>query len=146
MYFDSAYIAKVYVNEPDSALVRNLVRHSSEVFSSSLALVEVTSVFQRYVREGRLTVTQGRELLDRLRDHISMAMWILIPITDALLNDTARLIQGLPAEVPIRTGDALHLATAINRGETEIWTNDRHLLRAAGHVGLKARTVSFASL
>ena len=29
-----------------------------------------------------------------------------------------------PADVPLRAGDAIHTATALETGETEIWTND----------------------
>jgi hypothetical protein len=41
------------------------------------------------------------------------------------------LASELPANVPIRTGDAIHLAEALEAGESEIWTTDHHLLAAA---------------
>ena len=49
-----------------------------------------------------------------------------------------------PADVPLRAGDAIHTATALKTGETEIWTNDRHLLAAVAHFGLAGR--SFATI
>jgi hypothetical protein len=33
------------------------------------------------------------------------------------------------------------LTTARDAGELEIWTNDRHMLAAAPHFGLKGRSV-----
>ena len=42
MYFDTAYIAKFYFNEPDSARVRELVRNAGLICSSALALAEFT--------------------------------------------------------------------------------------------------------
>ncbi|HEY6732966.1 MAG TPA: hypothetical protein VI256_04100, partial [Roseiarcus sp.] len=45
-----------------------------------------------------------------------------------------------PADVPLRAGDAIHTATALESGETEIWTNDRHLLAAVAHFGLAGRS------
>jgi predicted nucleic acid-binding protein len=45
-----------------------------------------------------------------------------------------------PADVPLRAGDAIHTATALKTGETEIWTNDRHLLAAVAHFGLAGRS------
>jgi predicted nucleic acid-binding protein len=36
----------------------------------------------------------------------------------------------------LRAGDAIHLAAAQGAGFTEIWSNDKHLLRAAPAVGL----------
>jgi predicted nucleic acid-binding protein len=41
---------------------------------------------------------------------------------------------------PCEPGDAIHTATALETGETEIWTNDRHLLAAVAHFGLAGRS------
>jgi len=141
MYLDSAYVAKFYVNEPDAAAVRKLIRGAANVCSSSWTLLEVTSVFHRHVREGSLTVAQGRELMDVFRGHVESDLWNLIPVSDALLRRAATLIRGLPQNVPLRAGDAIHLATALDVGEPEIWTNDRHLLAAAAQFGIAGRSV-----
>ena len=141
MYLDSAYLAKYYVNEPDAAAVRKLIQGASFVCSSSWALVEVTCVFHRYVRERSLTPAQGRELIDLFRGHVESDLWNLIPVTGALLRRAATLIRGVPASVPVRAGDAIHLASALEAGEPEMWTNDRHLLAAATHFGIMARSV-----
>ena len=141
MYLDSAYVAKYYVNEPDAEAVRKLIRKAAGVCSSAWALAEVTCVFHRHVREGSLTPAQGRELIDLFREHAEAGLWNLMPVTNTLLRTTAMLIRGLPGTVPLRAGDALHIATALEAGETAIWTNDRHLLAAATHVGIAGRSV-----
>jgi predicted nucleic acid-binding protein len=41
----------------------------------------------------------------------------------------------------LRAGDAIHIVSAVEAGFNEIWTNDRHLLAAAAHFGLKGRCV-----
>lgn len=136
MYLDSAYIAKYYVNEPDADAVRTLIREATGICSSAWALTEVTAVFHRHVREGSLSAAQGRELMDLFRTHVEGGLWSLAPVSDALLRTTTTLIRGLPKTVPLRAGDALHLATALDLGEPAIWTNDRHLLAAASHAGI----------
>lgn len=73
LYFDTAYIAKCYLNEPGGLAVRRLAR----------------------------------------RGHF--------------LEDL--------------TGDAIHLVTALEASLPEIWSNDRHLLGAAEHFGLRGRSV-----
>ena len=141
MYLDSAYVAKYYVNEPDAPTVRTLIRRTPHVCTSALALAEVTCVFHRHVREGSLSTAQGRELMRLFRTHVEDGVWSLLPVSEGLLRRTATLVQGLGPDVPLRAGDAIHLATALEVGEQEVWTNDRHLLAAASHVGLVGRTV-----
>ncbi len=141
MYLDSAYIAKYYVNEPDAAAVRNLIRGAAFVCSSSWALVEVTCVFHHHVREGSLTPAEGQQLTDIFKAHVESDLWNLIPVTSALLRRTATLVRGVPADVPLRAGDAIHLVSALEAGEPEMWTNDRHLLAAATHFGITGRSV-----
>ena len=68
----------------------------------------------------------------------------LMPVTESLLRKTAMLIRSPPPDVPLRAGDAIHTATWLETGETEIWTNDRHLLAAVAHFGLAGR--SFATI
>jgi predicted nucleic acid-binding protein len=142
MYLDSAYIAKFYVNERDSAAVRKAVRAGTNICSSLWAVIEVIAVFHRHVREGSLTRQQGHELADLFRNHVEADLWGLIPVTDALLRRTAILIRGIQSDAFLRAGDAIHLATAMDAGELEIWTNDRHLIGAAGQVGLIGRSVA----
>lgn len=46
-----------------------------------------------------------------------------------------------PADLFIRTADAVHLVTAHEIGERDVWTNDRHMLAAAHCFGLTGRSV-----
>ena len=142
MYCDSAYIAKYYVHERDAAAVRKAMEEAPYVCSSAWALVEVASAVQRHVRERTMTVDQARPIIDQLRSDVSEGLWNLIPVTDALLRKTAMLFRALPPNLPLRAGDALHIATALDSAEPELWTNDRHLLAVANHFGLIGRSVS----
>ena len=142
MYFDSAYIAKVYIAEPDSMAVRELVATAETRVSSFWAITEVVCVFQRRHREGIFDAEACADMTSTFLKHVDEGIWRLTPVTSPLLRRTATMIAGLPPTVFIRAGDALHLATAATVGETEVWTNDRHLLAAAPYFGLKGRTVN----
>jgi predicted nucleic acid-binding protein len=63
-----------------------------------------------------------------------------MPVTESLLRKTAMLMRSPPPTFPCEPADAIHTATALETGETEIWTNDRHLLAAVAHFGLAGRS------
>lgn len=140
MYLDSAYIAKFYLNEPDSRLVRDIILRAETLVSSAWAVGEVTCAFRRHLREGGLDTSQYRELLAAFLDDVASGAWVLAPVTDRLLRKMAAQIGTLPMTTYVRAGDALHLTTALDLGEVEIWSNDRHLLAAAEHFGLTGRS------
>lgn len=141
MYLDTAYLVKYYVNEADSAVVRALLFTGRSLTSSAWAITELTCAFQRHVREGILSAHQAHVLHDEFLMHVETGVWRMIPVTDRLLRRCSMQVRGLPAGVYVRAGDAIHLTTAAEEGEAEIWTNDRHLLAAAPYFGLTGRSV-----
>ena len=140
MYLDSCYIAKFYLNEPDSPRVREAISGASTLLSSMWAIGEVTCAFHRHLRDGTLSAYQYGELMAAFLDHTRDGIWTFIPVTERLLRKTANLVNSLPPSTYIRTADALHLTTVLDLGEREIWTSDRHVLSAAVHFGLIGRS------
>ena len=141
MYFDTAYIAKFYLNEPKSGRIRELVRKADVIHSSSWAFAEFHAVLYRHLREGALAPKDARDLAKRFTGHLEDGLWALIPVREALLWRTSVRMISAPRDLFLRTADAVHLMTAHELGETEFWTNDRHMLAAAPHFGLEGRSV-----
>ena len=141
MYLDTSYIAKFYFNEPESVRVRKLVRNADVIYSSQLAFAEFHAVIHRRLREGSASPDDARELASRFREHVENGLWNLIPVHEALLRRTSALMMAAPRDLFIRTADAVHLVTAHEIGEREVWTNDRHMLAAASYFGLTGRFV-----
>jgi predicted nucleic acid-binding protein len=139
LYFDSAYIAKCYLPEPGADKVRALARTASGLYSSSLAIAEIACVFQRQMREAGATAESIATLRKYFRDDIRREVWSFVPVTDRLLQRVESLVRRLPPTCLIRAGDAVHVATAIQEGFDEIWSNDRRLLAAAEAAGLQGR-------
>jgi predicted nucleic acid-binding protein len=77
----------------------------------------------------------------RFSKHAGEGWWNLIPVHERLLRRTAAGVLSAPRHLPIRAGDAIHLATASDSGESEVWTSDRHRLAAAPYFGLAGRSV-----
>lgn len=141
MYFDTSYIAKFYFNEPESPRVRELVRKADAIHSSLWALAEFHAVLHRRLREGELPPNDVRDLASRFSEHIEHGLWNLIPVHEALLRRTGALMVSAPQNLFIRTADAVHLTTAQEIGERDVWTNDRHMLAAAAYFGLRGRSI-----
>jgi predicted nucleic acid-binding protein len=141
VYLDTSYIAKFYFNEPDSPGVRELVRTADLVQSSLWALGELHGVIHRRLREGSLSPAGARQLSSYFYQHVQEGLWKLIPVHEALLRRTSALMVSAPPDLFIRTADAVHLATAYEAGEHEVWTNDRHMLASASYFGLVGRSV-----
>jgi len=141
VYFDASYIAKFYFNEPESSRVRELVRKADAIYSSLWAFAEFHAVLHRRLREGDTSLGDARDLDSRFSEHIEEGLWNLIPVNQALLRRTSALMVSAPRNLFIRTADAVHLSTAQEIGERAVWTNDRHMLAAAGYFGLTGESV-----
>jgi predicted nucleic acid-binding protein len=139
VYLDSAYIAKFYVNEADSTAVRKEIQAAETLVSSEWAIAEVTCVVHRHFREKSLRAAHVAEILDAFEEHIRTGVWGLIAVTPSRLRRVAALVRTAPRDLFLRAGGAIHLITALESGEREIWTSDRHLLAAAAHFGLEGR-------
>lgn len=67
---------------------------------------------------------------------------ILLPVSEGLLYRLEAFLKTLHSDVYLRAGDGIHLITAREAGFAEVWSNDRHLLRAAPHFGLNGKAAS----
>jgi len=141
VYLDTSYIAKFYFNEPDSSQVRKLVRRADAIHSSFWAFAEFHAVVHRRLRENSTSLSDARDLTSHFTEHIEQGLWHLVPVTEALLRRTSALMLSAPSNLFVRTADAVHLATALDLGEHDVWTNDRHMLAAASYFGLRGRSV-----
>lgn len=141
IYFDAAYIAKLYLKEPDSDAVRARASADGDVCSGVTARLEVVSVFHRKLREKLATPEQFQQFIIQFESDCSAGLWTWLPLTSAVLQSAVEKYRHLPADVFLRSADAIHLATASEAGLAEIFTNDRHLRDAAPHFGLTGTTI-----
>jgi uncharacterized protein len=137
-YFDSAYIAKFYLDEPESDAVRQLAESLGRVHCSALGRIEVTSVFHRKWREGAFTEHEFREVSAQFAEDCAAGLWAWLSVTDSLIETTAEAVRSLGRNIAIRSADALHLVSAREHGLRRVYTNDRHMQLAAEAFGVEA--------
>jgi predicted nucleic acid-binding protein len=140
IYCDSAYLLKFYIPEPGSSEVRALL-DTQDVASCCHGQVEVVSAIHRKWREGLIGEETARQSINQFISDNATGSWVWHPLNSHLLSSTQKVYQRLPASVFLRASDALHLACAKEHGFREIYSNDKHLLAAAKHFGIKGRNV-----
>ena len=140
-YFDSAYLAKCYLEEPDSVKIRRFVQTAEIVYSSALCIVEVSCSLHRAVREKIITKDHASHLRLAFSGHLSAGVIQLIPVSDGILRMVETVVARLPTTIFLRAADAIHLGSAKSEGFEAIWSNDRHMLRAASNFGVVGRSV-----
>ncbi len=136
IYFDAAYIAKCYLNEPGGERVRAMARTAEGLASCEWGRLEFASIVHRHRREGHLTPRENREVFDDFAEDEASGVWHWLPVTSVLLERTFARIRELPRNAYVRAGDAVHLAAASEHGYREIYTNDRHMLASAHYFGI----------
>ena len=141
-YFDSAFIAKFYLDEPGSEAIRSLAESLSEIYCLAIGRIEVAGVFHRKWRENAFSEPAFREVSDQFSDDCAAGLWHWLPLTVELADAAAGAIRRLPKTVFLRSADALHLTCAREHGFREIYSNDRHVLAAARHFKLKGVDLS----
>lgn len=116
-----------------------MAEKAETLHSSEGCLAEVACSLHRQVREKMLIGREAAAIRKVFWDQVAAGVWVLTPVTRELLEEVDAVVHTLSTETFLRAGDALHLVSARAAGFSEIWSNDRHLLRAARHFGLKGR-------
>lgn len=137
IYFDTAYLAKCYLPENGYREVRALAERHNVLHSVAIARIELASVLHRHLREGRLRLKQIEEHLDQFDQDCSDGIVTFTTVSPALVKTSTAAYRKLPRTTFLRSFDCLHLCAAAEAGFKEVYSNDRHLLAAAPHFGLR---------
>lgn len=134
-YLDTSALVKRYLPERNSDAFEHYFSELGVARISRLTLVELRSTFARKRRETRLDRVQENAAMHEVRTDIQNGLLSVVPSTDADFIEAFRLMDEL-ADLPLRTLDALHLATAVTQGATHLATADDVMRRAARQLNL----------
>ena len=135
MYLDSCIIVKLVSHEPDSAAYQDIVTGQC-VVTSELAVAEVRSALLAKERAGRISrlarLTGWRLFQDRVRDQ----EFVLLPLNRHVVERAGAVIDQCHPHVPLRTLDAIHVATAELHGGEQMCSSDQRVCEASDLIGL----------
>jgi len=135
VYLDTSALVKRYLPERNSEAFEAYFSELAPVHISRLTLVELRSTFARKRRQARLSPEQETAAMNEVRIDIQNGLLTVAPSADADFIEAFRLDE-LTA-LPLRTLDALHLATASGLGSGVIATADDVMRRAARQLQLE---------
>lgn len=137
MYLDTSVLVKRYVAEPDSEHVDEVVVGFTLV-TSELALGEVWSALLAKERAKTLSVTARESAWAAFLQDIEDGVLRLIPLDGVMIREANEIMLRVHPHVPLRTLDAIHLATYDSVITGPVFTKDKRMLAAAKLLGFSA--------
>lgn len=130
MYIDTSVFVKLYTREPDSADCEQVVA-GHRLVSSELLYTELWSALLAKERHGQLTPEARQRVWQLFEIHLLEDAVELIELDGVVVREAAEMIARVHPMVPLRTLDAIHLATFANLDAGPLFTNDRRMIDAA---------------
>ena len=140
-YFDTSALVKRYIDESGRREVLQLLRRH-ECVASAVLPVELRSALRRRVAEGTLEAARVPQILKRVS--ADRAYWTLVEVGAEVLRAAEKLV----AVHPLRTRDAIHVASAqlfaagVSQPDLMFVSADKRQIEAAGVIGLAPRYVA----
>jgi len=130
MYLDTSIMVKLYTREPDSAACERVVAGHS-IVSSELLYVELWSALLAKERAGGLSPAARQRVWELFEAHLLDELVELVELSGHIVREAAEMIARVHPQVPLRTLDAIHLATFAGLEVGPLFTVDRRMIDAA---------------
>jgi predicted nucleic acid-binding protein len=134
LYAESSAVLAWLLGESGSSEVIRQIDDADTVASSVLTLLEIERALIRAEQHSVLRAADGQKLRGMIKS--AARSWVLMEVSEDVLREAARVF---PAE-PVRTLDALHLATALifvrAFPELQMLTLDRRISANAQALGI----------
>jgi predicted nucleic acid-binding protein len=137
-YWDTSALSKLYLPEADSAGFVQKAANNPVIVTTRLALYEMRRVAFRKEISGFIQAGTAESVLTQLNQDIAAGL-IRVVEMDARVEADFNVIMATcyrhAPPMPIRTLDALHLASSRADGQTELVATDKRLRDAAKLLG-----------
>ena len=139
-YWDTSCLLKLYAPEADSPEVESYLLTGATIVTSEIARFELWATLRRKQAVGELKTGGAREALNAYDADIASGLIVVNLIDSAVIAIFDAVVEhcnGRTPSLPIRTLDAIHLATAQVSGEPVLVATDKRLRDAAASFGFK---------
>lgn len=134
MYLDTSILVKLFVRDGQSEFYGKVV-DGQPVCSSVLAYTEVWSALLFRERAGELTPEQRNRAWAAFDRNVMDDLIELLPMGPAIFKRANRMLEACHPRVPLRSLDALHLASADQSQDWPLVTHDKRMRDAAVALG-----------
>ena len=134
MYLDTSVLLKLFVRELDSEFYGKLA-DGQALCSSVLAYTEFWSALLAKERGGAITAAQRQQAWSAFDLNVVEDLIDLTPMSPAIFKRANRILEKCHPKVPLRSLDALHLASADQAQDWPLVTGDKRMRDAAALLG-----------
>jgi predicted nucleic acid-binding protein len=134
MYLDTSVLVKLFARELDSEFYGHLTDGQS-ICSSVLAYTEVWSALLAKERARGLTQELRGRAWAAFDQNVMADLIELLPMGPAIFKRANRILEKCHPKVPLRSLDALHLASADQTQDWPLATGDKRMRNAAEMLG-----------
>jgi predicted nucleic acid-binding protein len=138
-YWDTSALGKLYLPEPDSADFAQKAAVDPAIATTRLALYEMRRVAFRKESEGFIWVGTAESVLAQVNQDVATGQIRIVEMdarVETEFNGIMATCYRHSPPLPIRTLDALHLASARSDNQIELVATDKRLRDAAKLLGL----------
>ena len=135
IYFDTSALAKWYINEAKSEDVEQYIREQGPVSISDLTVVEMRCLLARRRREKSIDAKMETEIFATFQEDIREKFLICHQLPEGWAAGAVNLLSVL-SDIPLRTLDALHLATIKDLTADILATADNIMASGAKAMGI----------
>ena len=130
MYLDSCILVKLFVRESDSDFFGKLT-DGQNLSTSILALTEVWAALLAKERNLAITSKDRQLAWKRFQRNVDEEFILLVPSSSAIFKKANHILESCHPKIPLRSLDALHLASCDHLQDWPLCTTDRRMRDAA---------------